>query len=199
MKKHQRFVSFADDSVTVARRLLGQQLVRIVDGKRLAGIIIEVEAYLGAKDKAAHTYGGRRTKRNESMYLDGGHAYVYFIYGMHHCMNVVCGKEDQGVAVLIRAIKPTQGLKQMFGNRKKAKSEVQLCSGPATLTQTLERNRSLNGVDMRKSKQLFIELIKPNFAEDTEVHRSARIGVAYAEDWANRMLRFVLKGYKGGL
>ena len=197
MVKQRRLVDYAFDPVTLALRLLGQRLVRVVDGKRLAGTIIEVEAYLGAKDKAAHTYGGRRTKRNESMYLAGGHTYVYFTYGMHHCMNVVCGKKDEGVGVLIRAIQPTQGIKQMFSNRKTAKSEGHLCSGPAKLTQALEINRALNGVDMRKSKQLFIELIRPNFAEDSEVHRSARVGVAYAENWANRKLRFVLKGYKG--
>ena len=87
---------FDDDAVTVAKRLLGQRLVRILRGQRLAGTIVEVEAYLGTEDRAAHTYGDRRTPRNRSMYLAGGHAYVYFTYGMHFCMNVVCGREDEG-------------------------------------------------------------------------------------------------------
>ena len=186
----------ARDTVIVAKELLGKKLVRKIGNKTISGIITETEAYRQSDDAASHAFMGI-TPRNQAMFGEVGCAYVYFTYGMHHCMNVVCGKEDQGVAVLLRAIKPTQGLKQMFSNRKKAKSEGQLCSGPAKLTQALEINRSLNGVDMRKSKQLFIELIRPNFVEDTEVQRSARIGVAYADDWANRKLRFVLKGYKG--
>ena len=79
-------MDYDSDPVTVARKLLGQRLVRVIDGRHLAGTIVEVEAYLGAEDRAAHTYGGRRTPRNESMYLPGGHAYVYFTYGMHHCL-----------------------------------------------------------------------------------------------------------------
>lgn len=199
MTKQHRFVDYAKDPQTVARRLLGQRLVRIAQGKRLAGTIIEVEAYLGAKDEACHTFGGRRTKRNESMYLEAGHSYVYFTYGMHYCMNVVCGRIDidKGVAVLIRAIEPTQGIKQMFRNRKAAKSEIQLCSGPAKLAQALEIDCALDGVDMRKSKQLFIELIRPKIATDSEIQQSARVGVAQAGFWANKQLRYFLRGYKG--
>ncbi len=114
-----RFNSFASDPVTVARRLLGQRLVRVTDGRRLSGTIVEVEAYLGADDRAAHTFNGRRTPRNQSMYLSGGHAYVYFTYGMHYCLNVVCGAPGDGVAVLVRAIEPTEGLDLMFARRPK--------------------------------------------------------------------------------
>ena len=94
-----RFLDFGRDPLTTARRLLGQRLVRVVDGERLAGVIVEVEAYLGAEDRAAHTFGNRRTERNASMYLAGGHCYVYFIYGLHHCLNIVCGAVDEGVYV----------------------------------------------------------------------------------------------------
>ena len=87
--------------VQVARALLGQRLVRVVDGCRMAGLIVEVEAYLGIADKAAHTYNGRHTARNASMWGDGGHAYVYFTYGMHHCVNVVASRSGQPVGVLI--------------------------------------------------------------------------------------------------
>lgn len=199
MTKQRRFVDYAFDPQTVARRLLGQRLVRIAQGKRLAGTIIEVEAYLGAKDEACHTFGGRRTKRNESMYLEAGHSYVYFTYGMHYCMNVVCGRIDigKGVAVLIRAIEPTQGIKQMFRNRKAAKSEIQLCSGPAKLAQALKIDCALDGVDMRKSKQLFIELIKPKFVADSKIKQTARVGVAHSGLWANKQLRYFLRGYEG--
>lgn len=201
MSKRRRFDDYAGEPETVARKLLGQRLVRIVDGKRLAGTIIEVEAYLGAEDEACHTFGGSRTKRNQSMYLQAGHAYVYFTYGMHYCMNVVCGrsgiKMDEGVAVLIRAIEPTHGIKRMFGNRKAAKNENQLCSGPAKLTQALEIDCLLDGVDMLKSDQLFIEQIKMKIVQDSEVVRTARIGVAYAGQWANKPLRYFIKGHEG--
>ena len=199
MTKQARFVDYEKEPVTVAKRLLGQRLVRIVNGKRLAGTIIEVEAYLGAKDEACHTFGGSRTKRNQSMYLEAGHSYVYFTYGMHYCMNVVCGRPgiDKGMAVLIRAIEPTQGIEQMFSNRKAARNEIQLCSGPAKLAQAFEIDCSLDGVDMRKSMKLFIELIRPKFAPDSEVEQTARVGVAHARLWANKQLRYFLRGYEG--
>src|SRR5262245_59101823 len=104
---------FATDPVTLAGRLLGQRLVRIRRGRRLAGIIVEVEAYLGVPAAAAPTYDGRRTPRNEAMYADPGTAYVYFTYGMHHCLNVVGGRRGEPVAVLIRAIEPVEGLATM--------------------------------------------------------------------------------------
>jgi DNA-3-methyladenine glycosylase len=100
--------------VTLAKVLLGQRLVRVLDdGTRLAGTIVETEAYLGVEDAAAHAFGGRRTARNEAMYARPGTAYVYFTYGMHYCMNVVCGTEEEPVAVLLRALEPTEGLDRM--------------------------------------------------------------------------------------
>ncbi len=189
-----RFTAFANDPITVARRLLGQRLVRVINRQRLAGTIVEVEAYLGAVDAAAHTYRGRRTKRNEAMYLPGGHAYVYFTYGMHHCLNVVCGKADEGVAVLVRAIEPTEGLARMYRNRPTAKREFDLCSGPAKLTQALEIDRALNGSDLRTSKSLFIEQVRPRTLPQSRILRRERIGVGYAREWADRPLRFLIKG-----
>ena len=98
---------YAQDPVTLARALLGQLLVRVTDGgARLAGRIVETEAYLGVPDRAAHTFGGRRTPRNESMWGPAGHAYVYFIYGLHHCMNVVADEPGEPTAVLLRALEP---------------------------------------------------------------------------------------------
>src|SRR4051812_30322018 len=94
------------DPVTLAKALLGQRLVRVLEGRRLTGIIVETEAYLGISDMAAHTYSGRRTARVASMWLDGGHAYVYFTYGMHYCLNVVAGTAGDPVAVLLRALEP---------------------------------------------------------------------------------------------
>src|SRR5262249_54888643 len=128
-----RFLAFVADPVTTARRLLGQELVHVVDGHRLAGRIVEVEAYLGAADRAAHTFGGRRSARNASMWAGGGHAYVYFVYGMHHCLNVVCGPAGSGTAVLVRALEPTEGIEAMFARRPAARRPTDLCSGPGGL------------------------------------------------------------------
>ena len=104
---------FGAGSVEIAQRLIGSTLVRILDdGERLSGMIVETEAYLGVEDAAAHSFGGRRTARNEAMYAVGGTAYVYFTYGMHHCVNVVCGGIDEPVAVLIRALEPMEGMER---------------------------------------------------------------------------------------
>ena len=185
-----RFAAFSDDPVTVARSLLGQRLVRVEGRRRLAGIIVEVEAYLGAPDRAAHTYNGRRTPRNESMYLPGGHVYVYFTYGMHHCMNVVCGERDEGTAVLLRAVEPTEGLETMFGRRAGAKRPRDLCSGPGKLTRAFGIDRSLDGLDLRVSRELFIE----RRAASAAITSTPRIGVDYAGPWARRRLRFLIRG-----
>ncbi len=190
----ERFMQFHADPTTVARRLLGQRLVRIVRGRRLAGLIVEVEAYLGAQDRAAHTYGGRRTARNESMYLGGGHAYVYFTYGMHHCLNVVCGRPGDGVAVLLRGLEPTEGLDAMFDRRSKARRERDLCSGPGKLTQALALDRRQDGLDLRTSRDLFIERTRRRALPTSHIVAAPRIGVAYAGAWARRPLRFLIKG-----
>ena len=189
-----RFDDFGRDPVTVARRLLGQRLVRRVGGRRLAGEIVEVEAYLGAEDRAAHTFGGRRTPRNESMYLAGGHSYVYFVYGMHHCLNVVCGKADEGVAVLVRALHPTEGLEVMHARRRAARNVRDLCSGPARLAEALRIDRGLDGEDLRCSRRLWIERTRSRALPASRVATTARIGVGYAGTWATRPLRFYLKG-----
>lgn len=189
-----RFDSFEHDPVTVAKRLLGQRLVRIMNGQRLAGDIVEVEAYLGAQDKAAHTFGGRRTARNEAMYLPGGHAYVYFTYGMHHCMNVVCGSRDHGVAVLLRALEPAEGVEQMYERRPAARRDTDLCSGPAKLTEALAIDLDLNGEDLRASGRLFIERRQSRALPARQIETGPRVGVDYAGRWADEPLRFWVAG-----
>jgi DNA-3-methyladenine glycosylase len=189
-----RFAAYANDPVTVARDLLGQRLVRLLDGERLAGIIVETEAYLGVSDRAAHTFNGRRTARNESMFLGAGHAYVYFTYGMHHCMNVVCGRKEEPVAVLIRAIEPTEGLDTMFSHRGKARRTTDLCSGPAKLTQALGIDLGFDGHDLRSSDTLYIERLRRRNDASRRVVASPRVGVAYAGSWARRLLRYHFDG-----
>ena len=185
----------SSDAVTVARRLLGQRLVRVLpNGKRLAGIIVEVEAYLGPHDQGSHTRGGRRTPRNESMYLPGGHAYIYFTYGMHHCLNIVCGERDYGSAVLLRAIEPTEGVETMFRHRPKARTLRDLCSGPGRLAQALAVDRSLDGINLMTSRSLYVERVRATRLPDASIGTSARIGLNphpnFAGYWAGRPLRF---------
>jgi len=178
------------DPVTVARALLGQKLVRMHRGYRLAGVIVETEAYLGIPDKAAHTFNGRRTPRNESMWQDGGYIYVYFTYGMHHCVNVVAGCEGDPVAVLLRSIEPAEGIEQMFRQRKKAKSDTDLCSGPAKLAAALAIDRKLDGIDLTKDGHLFIEKTLASCLRAKRIGVSPRIGIQYAQEWVGKPLRF---------
>jgi DNA-3-methyladenine glycosylase len=178
------------DPVTLAKALLGQVLVRrLADGRTVSGRIVEVEAYLGVPDRAAHSFGGRRTKRNESMWGDSGHAYVYFTYGMHWCLNVVADREGVPTACLIRALEPLEGIAEMRKNRGRER-ETELCSGPAKLTEALSIDRELDGVDLVTSGELY--LLRGRRV--SEIVRAPRIGIAYAGNWAGRPLRFFLRG-----
>lgn len=185
---------FRRDSVTVARALLGQKLVRVIDGQTLAGVIVETEAYLGPRDRAAHSYGGRRTARNESMYLPGGHAYVYFTYGMHHCMNVVAGEADDPAAVLIRALEPIEGVEHMRMNRPAARRDTDLCSGPGKLCQAMRIDRALDGVDLVTDERIRIELVRSRAMRGDRIGVAARVGIDYAGEWAGKPLRFFVRG-----
>jgi DNA-3-methyladenine glycosylase len=195
----ERFTAMRNDAVTLARRLLGQSLVRVLDdGTRLAGIIVETEAYLGAHDRGAHTFNGRRTPRNQSMYLPGGHAYVYFTYGMHFCMNVVCGAQSEGTAVLLRALEPIEGIDRMREMRGDAADLRNLCSGPGRLTQALGIDRSLDGESMLTSPRLFIGRLRRRVLPERLIGVSRRIGLnpspRAAGAWAARRLRFYVRG-----
>ena len=118
---HLRPADLARPPAACARALLGCTLVRTLPtGEQLAGVIVETEAYGGSRDAASHSYRGRRTPRNESMYGPPGTAYVYFTYGMHFCFNVVCGRADEGVAVLVRALEPTAGIETVCESSKGA-------------------------------------------------------------------------------
>ena len=157
MGERVRMADFAGGAVDLARDLLGLRLVRIDGrGRRCAGRIVETEAYVGPHDLAAHSANGRRTARNRSMYLPSGHAYVYFVYGLHWCFNVVAQGAAGAEAVLIRALEPLEGLEEMAARRGTAEPRL-LCAGPARLTQALAIDRDLDGVDLRRSDEVFIE------------------------------------------
>lgn len=186
------------DPVTLARALLGQVLVRVLDdGARLAGRIVETEAYLGVADRAAHSYGGRRTPRNAAMWGPAGHAYVYFVYGLHHCMNVVAEDAGTPTAVLIRALEPLEGLERMRAHRAGGRPaarlrDIDLCSGPAKLAQALRLDRALDGTDLVSGDALFLE--RGARVTPRRIVAAPRIGVAYAAEWAHKPLRFYVAG-----
>lgn len=177
----------------VARDLLGRHLVRRLDGERLVLRIVETEAYLGAPDRASHAWGGRRTPRNESLYRAGGHAYVYFIYGMHFCLNAVTGPEGIGSAVLLRAGEPLAGEGRMRENRglPRPPRPGDLAGGPGKLCQALAIGRAFDGVPL-SGAELWIAAGEPVLAES--VVAGPRIGVDYAGEAAAWPLRFAVAG-----
>jgi DNA-3-methyladenine glycosylase len=139
----------------VARELLGCRLVRMLDGERLSGVIVETEAYRGAGDPASHAYRGM-TKRNDVMFGPAGRAYIYFTMGMHHCLNITTEPEGTAAAVLVRALEPEEGIETMKRNRQ-TDDMKRLAAGPGNLTKALAIDRSLNGEDLLSSGVLFLE------------------------------------------
>lgn len=189
---------YATDSARLARRLLGQRLVRVLDdGTRLAGLIVETEAYVGVIDRASHAFGGRRTARNESMYGRPGTVYVYFTYGMHYCMNVVCAQEGVPQAVLIRALEPLEGLEIMAANRgnpgaDRPPAASDLCSGPGKLCQALAINKALDGSDLIEGRALWIERRRARSLPSSCLGNTPRIGIGSAGPWAAKPLRWFI-------
>ena len=166
---------FAADAVTVARQLLGQRLLRFYQGQVLAGLITQTEAYVGESDTACHAARGR-TPRTEVMYGAAGHYYVYLIYGMYHMLNIVTGAPGQPEAVLIRGLKPLQGISIMRRLRSGAAAE-RLCDGPGKLCQALAIDKRFNGVPV-SGGDLWLEAGSPVNPE--HVQATPRIGIGYA-------------------
>jgi DNA-3-methyladenine glycosylase len=164
---------FARDTLLVTRELLGQRLVRQLDGRRTAGRIVEAEAYIGEQDRASHASPGR-TARNAVMYGPAGYAYVYFIYGMHHCFNVVTESQGFPAAILVRALEPVEGLDLMRRHRR-GRAGVELTNGPAKLCYALAIDRTLNGEDLIVSDRLWIERDAP--VPYADVATGPRVGV----------------------
>lgn len=174
-------------TLEVARDLLGQRLVRLWRGQRLAGLITEVEAYIGQNDLACHARVGR-TPRTEVMFGPPGHAYVYFTYGMHWMLNCVTEADDFPAAVLIRAIQPIEGVEIM--RRHRARPDKILANGPAKLTQALSITQEFNDHDLcSASATLFIER-QPSVPEAAVV-RGPRVGLgATPEPWLSQPWNF---------
>lgn len=167
---------YARDTVLVAQELLGMLLRHRIDGRTLIGRIVETEAYLGTHDLAAHSSKGI-TPRTRIMFGPPGFAYVYLIYGMHHCMNVVTEPAGNGAAVLIRALEPVAGIE---GNTR----------GPGLLCRALRIDRNLNGEDLCGNR---LSIAAPSSRTCAPIVRRPRVGVAYAGDWADKPLRFYIE------
>jgi len=183
---------YGGDTVAIARALLGCVLWRKRGREVLAARLVECEAYLGANDSASHARRGLRSARNESMYLAGGHAYVYFTYGMHWCLNVVTQEADTAEAVLLRAAQPLRGLESMRKRRPKAKRDVDLMNGPGKLCQALDIDRALDGEPLDGSR-LWLTGRDIEVGDD-DIAVSHRIGVENSGEAAIWPLRFFLRG-----
>lgn len=197
MKKLERKF-YKRDSIAISKELLGKYLVHEYDNVKLISKIVEVEAYMGVIDKAAHSYGGRRTKRTEVMYMEGGYAYVYQIYGMYYCMNVVTSEVDNPQAVLIRAIEPVEGIDIMSKNRYGIEYEKlsnyqkkNITNGPGKLCMAMNINKKLNGEDLCKNRLYILDN-----KEDFSIVSSKRINIDYAEEARDYLWRFYIEGNK---
>lgn len=176
--------------VTVARELLGKLLVVPTRNKtRVSGRIVEVEAYRGPQDRAAHSYGGRRTKRTETMYGIGGTAYVFFVYGMYNQFNVVTGAAESPHAVLIRAVEPLEGI-ELMRKRRHGQPDHNLTNGPGKLCVALDIDRRLDDADLLGDR-VWLEDGEP--IPRSRILSGPRIGIDYAQEWKDKPWRFWLK------
>lgn len=168
---------YAGDTVNVAKSLLGKRLVRVKSRSRMEGRIVEVEAYRGLDDPASHAFHGP-TQRNAPMFGEAGHAYVYFTYGNHYCLNITTQETGTPGAVLIRAIEPISGLRAMRRLRPNV-SDSNLTNGPGKLTKALGIDKALNEVDMTILGPLFVA---EDEQKEYQIARSARVGISRGTD-----------------
>jgi DNA-3-methyladenine glycosylase len=183
----------AADAVRTARYLLGALLVRDDEGERLVARIVETEAYAGPEDLASHARAGR-TARTAVMFGPPGHAYVYLVYGLHHCLNVVCGSEGEAAAVLIRAVEPLAGIARMRERRGPAAGpDERLAAGPARTCQALAIGRDLDGLDLVSDERLWLACDPAGPPSASAIVSGPRVGVDYAgPEWSARPWRFGL-------
>ena len=180
------------DVVTLSKRLLGCHLNTLVDGKITSGRIVETEAYRGRDDKACHAFNYKRTKRTETMFMEGGHAYVYLCYGIHNLFNIVVNAEGEPDAILIRALEPIEGVNEMLLRRKINKIKPQLTAGPGVLSKAMGIDKSMNNVDLTAiDSPVWIELKEPIEADN--IISGPRIGINYAEECVEWPWRFCIK------
>lgn len=187
-------LSFYDrtDVILIAKELLGKIVVTQINGKRTSGRIVETEAYVAVVDKASHSFGGRRTPKNEHMYDGPGTAYIYICYGLHQMLNVVTNKKDIPDAILIRAVEPMEGIDIMLERRNKKALDPTLTRGPGNVGKALGVNTTMSGFSLRDDKVILYE--DGYIPEESVIGVSPRIGVDGAGEDAHLPYRFYIRG-----
>jgi len=180
----------SDDVVLLSKDLIGKVLVTSFDGERTAGLIVETEAYRAPDDKASHAYGNRKTKRNAVMFEEGGIAYVYLCYGIHHLFNIVTNSKDVPHAILIRALHPIEGIELMAKRRTKKLTDKRLCVGPGSVSQAMGITTAQSGHPLIESP-IWLEDPKIEVPDDL-IKSGPRIGIDYAGEDAKLPWRFYL-------
>ena len=180
-----------EDTLAIAKELLGTLLVTEINGKRTSGKIVETEAYLGRDDRACHAWGGRRTTRTEIMFAKGGYTYVYLCYGIHHLFNVVTHQEGEPHAILIRAVEPVEGIPAMLERRGKEKLHTSLTAGPGSMSQALGITTEHTG-NLVEGPPIWIEGAPGTVLEESIIS-SPRVGVGYAGEDALLPYRFRIR------
>ena len=199
---------FQQDGINLAKSILGKYLIRKYDEKIIVSKIVETESYMGVEDKAAHVYGDKKTERTKPLYLDGGHIYVYLIYGMYYCLNISANKENTPECVLIRAIEPIDGIDEISHNRYKkdyndlsSYQRKNITNGPGKLCMALNINKDLNSKSILGNELYISDYYYKNnekiYADDNfEIEIDKRINIDYAEEAKDYPLRFYIKDNK---
>lgn len=188
---------FLSDAISLAKNLLGKILVRTINGQQIKVRIVETEAYMGANDRASHSYQFRKTSRTLPLYQIGGTTYIYLIYGMYYCFNIVANAEENPQAVLVRAGEIISGQKiieDYLKPTKRKQSLAQLASGPGKLAMVLKIDRSLNQISLLNNQEL--TLIADDFTVNEEdIIAAKRINIDYAKEDKEHLWRFYLKNH----
>lgn len=186
-------ISTAASCVCLAKALLGKALCRKVSEGVMKGVIVETEAYIGPHDRAAHSFGGKRTLRNEAMYMGMGTCYVYIIYGTHHCFNI--SSSEEGAAVLIRAIEPFEGIDLMLRHREVKGHKItkmrDIANGPSKLCKAMAISCDMNKMDLMNNDKIWLE--RRREVKENEIIATKRIGIRSAGEWEDMHLRFYIE------
>lgn len=183
---------YVRDANLVSIELLGKLMVHKTESCTVSGVIVETEAYLGPEDAAAHSYKNLRSSRTEVQFQEGGFSYIYFIYGMHHCFNIVANIAGKPEAILVRALEPVDGI-DIMKTRRGTQNEINLCNGPGKLCQAMGLDMGYYGADLCGDK-LFIEEYRKILSSNICI--SPRINVDYAGDFKDKPWRYSIKDNK---
>ncbi|MBF8982352.1 DNA-3-methyladenine glycosylase [Lutibacter sp. B2] len=184
---------YKQDGIKLAKDLLGKILVRKIDDRLIKCKIVETESYIGPEDKGCHAYKNKRTKRTEVMFWEGGHAYIYLIYGMYNCLNIVANCKDKPEAVLIRGVEPLSEIETLKEKRNIKSNKIEdLTNGPGKLCKALEITKELNGYDLIHGDELYIV----ENDEEFEIVEAKRINIDYAQEYKDKLWRFYIKNNK---